>query len=104
MDNLIYFFHCLGGLSAAICTALWFTIWAMCMKRHNSISSRMADIEIKQMRDQIEINGEIRKLAMILHTQQRRMDNLECQMTGKPVMDVPVNRELLDIMTKINDY
>lgn len=104
MDNVISFLHCLGGLSAAICTALWFTIWAMCMKRHNSISSRMADVEIRGMKDQIHTQSEIRKLAMILHTQQRRMDSLECQLTGKPTMDVPVNRELLDIMTKINDY
>ena len=39
---------------------------------------------------------------MILHTQQRRMDGLEMQITGKPTQDIPCDKELLDIMTRVN--
>lgn len=103
MDYLTAFFHCIGGLSAAICTALWFFIWAMTMKRHNSISSRLTEVQLQQMRDNVHLRTDLSRLSMILHTQQRRMDMLESQLTVEPVITVPVDKDLLDIMTRIKD-
>lgn len=104
MDSLTVFLQCIGGFSAAVCTALWFFIWAMCLKRHNGISGRICDVEIKQMKDQIHMLADIKKLGMILHTQQRRIDDLESRLTGEPILNVPVSKELLEIMTRVNDY
>ncbi len=95
-------FHLFSGASIAIVTGLWFFIWWMVSKRQNSISSRLGEVQIQQMKDNVRLRTDISRLSMILHTQQRRMDGLELQMTGKVTPDIPCDKELLDIMTRVN--
>ncbi len=96
-------FHLFSGASIAIITGLWFFIWWMVNKRHNSINSRLGEVQLQQMKDNVRLRTDISRLSMILHTQQRRMDGLELQLTGKHTIDIPCDKELLEIMTRINN-
>ena len=95
-------FHLFSGASIAIVTGLWFFIWWMVSKRQNSISSRVGELHMNQLKDNVRLRTDISRLSMILHTQQRRMDQLEMQMTGKPTQNIPCDKELLDIMTRVS--
>ena len=93
---------CIYHLSNVAITGLWLFIWWMVMKRHNSIGGRLLEVHLEQMKDNLRLRTDISRLSMILHTQQRRIDGLELQMTGKVIPNIPCDKELLDIMTRVN--
>lgn len=86
----------------AIVTGLWFFIWWMVTKRQNSIGSRLGDLHMNTLKYNVRLRTDITRISMILHTQQSRMDGLELKLIGKHTQNIPCDKELLDIMTRVN--